>query len=493
MALSDDLISQFVKVTKDKTKDKGETIVYGTVQKSVAPNGLNYVKIDGSDLLTPISSTTVISANDRVTVMLKNHSAVVTGNLTSPAARSSDTIDISSFNIMNARIDTLETTKLSAADIDGKYANIDFSNISKATMAAFYMNSGLIQNAIVGDSTITGKLVGVTIGGDLIENSTIKAGKLVINGADGLYSKLNTDGMTTEDEQTNQNSLDGSIVKAKSIAATKISITDLFAFGATIGGFIITDSALYSGAKSDANNITRGIYLGKDAQAAIGDETSYIKYYKDSEGNYKLDISADNITLSNGQYILGNSSAVMYYQAKNVSETNTGDAFKITSGNNTAENNTSSIWFFGAADTKSRYIGSYLAYNRIYSITSNMVVTDNGIFGRSPSSSQRYVKDIQLADITELKGLYDLPVKKFKYNDNYIATDDELYNKDLYGFTAEDLESILPCAVQHKIDENGELYSEMWNSNIIVPSLLKLIQDLNSRLKVLEEKEQTNV
>ena len=430
MALSDDLISQFVKVTKDKTKDKGETIVYGTVQKSVAPNGLNYVKIDGSDLLTPISSTTVISANDRVTVMLKNHSAVVTGNLSSPAARSSDTVDILSFNIMNARIDTLETTKLSAADIEGKYANIDFSNISKATMAAFYMNSGLIQNAIVGDSTITGKLVGVTIGGDLIENSTIKAGKLVINGADGLYSKLNTDGMTTEDEQTNQNSLDGSIVKAKSIAATKISITDLFAFGATIGGFIITDSALYSGVKSDANNITRGIYLGKDAQAAIGDETSYIKYYKDSEGNYKLDISADNITLSN---------------------------------------------------------------NRIYSIASNMVVTDNGIFGRSPSSSQRYVKDIQLADITELKGLYDLPVKKFKYNDNYIATDDELYNKDLYGFTAEDLESILPCAVQHKIDENGELHSEMWNSNIIIPSLLKLIQDLNSRLKVLEEKEQTNV
>lgn len=430
MALSDDLISQFVKVTKDKTKDKGETIVYGTIQKSVAPNGLNYVKIDGSDLLTPISSTTVISANDRVTVMLKNHSAVVTGNLSSPAARSSDTVDILSFNIMNARIDTLETTKLSAADIEGKYASIDFSNISKATMAAFYMNSGLIQNAIVGDSTITGKLVGVTIGGDLIENSTIKAGKLVINGADGLYSKLNTDGMTTEDEQTNQNSLDGSIVKAKSIAATKISITDLFAFGATIGGFIITDSALYSGAKSDASNITRGIYLGKDAQAAIGDETSYIKYYKNSDGNYKLDISADNITLS---------------------------------------------------------------YNRIYSIASNMVVTDNGIFGRSPSSSQRYVKDIQLADITELNGLYDLPVKKFKYNDNYIATDDELYNKDLYGFTAEDLESILPCAVQHKIDENGKLHSEMWNSNIIVPSLLKLIQDLNSRLKVLEEKEQTNV
>lgn len=411
MPLANDLISQFVKVTKDKTVDKSETIVYGTVQESKAPNGLNYVKIDGSELLTPISSTTVVSANDRVTVMVKNHSAVVTGNLTSPSARSKDTVNvlalnaqkaridtieagnvtisgkvtaneaaikrlesdritatevaatyatidnltaakgrisaleadhitatevaatyatidnldsergridalesnsisstvvaanyatIESLNAQKGRIDTLETEKLSAADIQGLYANIDFSNISKATMGQFYANSGLIQNVVVGDSTITGKLVGVTISGDLIEGNTVKAEKLVIKGTDGLYYKLNTDGVTTEAQQTNQNSLDGSVIKAKSITASKVSVTDLVAFGATIGGFTLTDSSLYSGVKSAANNTTRGIYLGKDAQAAIGDGTSYIKYYKDSNGNYKLDISADSINLTSG-------------------------------------------------------------------------------------------------------------------------------------------------------------------------------------------------
>lgn len=423
MALSNDLISQFVKVTKDKAPDNSETIVYGTIQESKAPNGLNYVKIDGSDLLTPISSTTVVAANDRVTIMIKNHSAVVTGNLTSPAARSKDTVDVEKLNAQKARIDTLEASnvtiqgeleansasinllsaenatikdtlnanvadintlkaneatisgkvtaneaaiqtlqattitaedvaatyatienlnaqkgridtlestyisstvaeatyatieslnaqkgridtldanKLSAADIEGLYANIDFSNISKATMGQFYANSGLIQNVVVGDSTITGKLVGVTISGDLIEGNTVKAEKLVIKGTDGLYYKLNTDGVTTEAQQTNQNSLDGSVIKAKSITATKVNVTDLVAFGATIGGFTITDSALYSGVKTSAVNTTRGIYLGKDAQAAIGDGTSYIKYYKDSNGNYKLAISADSIDLTSG-------------------------------------------------------------------------------------------------------------------------------------------------------------------------------------------------
>ena len=423
MALSNDLISQFVKVTKDKAPDNSETIVYGTIQESKAPNGLNYVKIDGSDLLTPISSTTVVAANDRVTIMIKNHSAVVTGNLTSPSARSKDTVDVEKLNAQKARIDTLEASnvtiqgeleansasinllsaenatikdtlnanvadintlkaneatisgkvtaneaaiqtlqattitaedvaatyatietlnaqkgridtlestyisstvvaatyatieslnaqkgridtldanKLSAADIEGLYANIDFSNISKATMGQFYANSGLIQNVVVGDSTITGKLVGVTISGDLIEGNTVKAEKLVIKGTDGLYYKLNTDGVTTEAQQTNQNSLDGSVIKAKSITATKVNVTDLVAFGATIGGFTITNSALYSGAKASAVNTTRGIYLGKDAQAAIGDGTSYIKYYKDSNGNYKLAISADSIDLTSG-------------------------------------------------------------------------------------------------------------------------------------------------------------------------------------------------
>ena len=134
-------------------------------------------------------------------------------------------------------------------------------------------------------------------------------------------------------------------------------------------------------------------------------------------------------------------------------------------------------------------VNNKITVNRVYSSAANMVVTANGIFGRSTSSSERYENSIVEADISELSGLYDLPVKRFKYNDDYISSDDELHGKDLYGFTVEDLENILPCAVQHITGKDGAKLPETWNSNIIVPALLKLIQDLNTRLKVLEGKE----
>lgn len=195
---------------------------------------------------------------------------------------------------------------------------------------------------------------------------------------------------------------------------------------------------------------------------------------------------------ASGRYVIGNNGSIMYFDVKNVTTTDTGTAFRFSSSNYSAGNNTGSVWFFGACDSTSRYIGSYLAYQRTSTAAANMHVTANGVFGRSTSSSERYKTDISVANMDDLKGLYNLPVKKFKYKPDYIATDDELYDKYLYGFIVEDLETILPCAVQHK-EENGELVPEMWNSNIIVPSLLKLIQDLNSRVKILEEKGEQNV
>lgn len=423
MALSSDLISQFAKVTKDDTKDKNkESTVYGTI---VEYNDTLYAKLDGSDLLTPVSTTAEFKTGERVTVLLKNHSATVTGNASSPSARTgtvkeisdkvsefgviiADKVDTTELNAEIARIDNLyadnavisgklsaaeasidtltadnatingkltaqeasigsltadnvtinekltaaeasidtlttdnvtinekltaaeasidtltadnvsinekltaaeadiddlSANKLSATDADIKYANIDFSNISMATIGTFFATAGIIKDVVVGEQKITGELVGVTIKGDLIEGNTIVADKLVIKGDDGLYYKLNTDGVTTEAEQTDYNSLNGSVIRAQSVTADKIAVTDLVAFGATIAGFKIEDNALYSGSKSSVNNTTRGIYLGKDGQIAFGDGNSYIKYYKDSDNKYKLAISAESLTFTTGKSI----------------------------------------------------------------------------------------------------------------------------------------------------------------------------------------------
>lgn len=86
MALTNDLITQFAKLTKQKVQTKRETIVYGTI---VEQDGSKYVQLDGSNVLTPYTSTANVAAGERVTVMIKNHTATVTGNKTSPAVGNS--------------------------------------------------------------------------------------------------------------------------------------------------------------------------------------------------------------------------------------------------------------------------------------------------------------------------------------------------------------------------------------------------------------------
>lgn len=200
------------------------------------------------------------------------------------------------FTAVNASIESLEANKLTAESADIRYAKIDFANINQAAIEKVFSESGIIKDLVVSDGKITGELVGVTIKGDIIEGGTVIADKLVVKGSDGLFYKLNTDGVTTTAEQTEYNSLSGTVITAKSITAEKVSVDDLVAFGATIGGFSITESAIYSGAKTSATNTTIGVYLDKEGQFAVGDANAFIKYYKDQNGARKLEISADSIS-----------------------------------------------------------------------------------------------------------------------------------------------------------------------------------------------------
>ena len=255
-----------------------------------------------------------VTINNTLTAHKANIDSLTSDNVTINNTLTAHKADIDSLTSDNAtinnkltaaeaNIEDLSTKKLNASEAELKYANIDFSNITMATIGQFFSTSGIIKDVVVGDQTITGELVGVTIKGDLIEGNTIVADKLVIKGDDGLYYKLNTDGVTTEAEQTDYNSLNGSVIRAQSVTADKIAVTDLVAFDATIAGFKITEDSLYSGAKSSADNSTRGIYLGKDGQVAFGDGNSYLKYYKDTDGNYKLAISAESLTFTTGKNV----------------------------------------------------------------------------------------------------------------------------------------------------------------------------------------------
>lgn len=220
---------------------------------------------------------------------------------------------IADLNATNAHIDNLEAEygsfkDLTAEDLEAinafidsadiKYANIDFANIGEAAIEKLFAESGIIGDLVMEEGHVTGKLVGVTIIGDLIEGGTVVADKLVIQGEDGLYYKLNTNGETISAQQTEYNSLHGSIITAQSVTAEKINVSDLVAFNATIGGYHITEDSLYSGVKEGPLNTTRGVYMDNDGQFALGDTTNYLRFYKDTDGAYKLAISASEINFS---------------------------------------------------------------------------------------------------------------------------------------------------------------------------------------------------
>lgn len=88
MDLSSELISEFAKITNDSNVKKEEdSILYGTV---VEFEGSLCVKLDGSNEITPAITTSTIKAGDRVSVSLKKHTAIITGNLSDPSASGAD-------------------------------------------------------------------------------------------------------------------------------------------------------------------------------------------------------------------------------------------------------------------------------------------------------------------------------------------------------------------------------------------------------------------
>lgn len=283
-------------------KISADYITSKTIAAEVAK--LGYAKID--DLEVEVGKFGYLKAEDAnltyATIeSLKATDATIT-NLSGDYASFKDTTT-ETLKAQTADIVDLKANKLSAEDADFRYANIDFTNIGKAAMEYFYAQSGLIKDVTVGDQTITGELVGVTIKGNLIEGDTVTADKLVVKGEDGLYYKLNINALgetTAKSDPKYQNGLDGSVLIKKSIVAEKISVNDLVAFGATIGGVNIADSSIYSGVKSSVNNTTRGFYLGKDGQVAFGDASNYLKYFQDADGTWKLAISADSMSLKSG-------------------------------------------------------------------------------------------------------------------------------------------------------------------------------------------------
>lgn len=123
------------------------------------------------------------------------------------------------------------------------------------------------------------------------------------------------------------------------------------------------------------------------------------------------------------------------------------------------------------------------SYDSTVSTAANTVVTGGGTLHRSTSSSRRYKHDIN-EELGELdpEPLYDVSVVRFKYNDDYLSEGDQNYGKDVIGFIAEDVAEKYPVAVNY--DDEGK--PEMWQSNYLIPAMMKLIQNQKKEIDELK-------
>ena len=124
---------------------------------------------------------------------------------------------------------------------------------------------------------------------------------------------------------------------------------------------------------------------------------------------------------------------------------------------------------------------------RSSSATANVRCQDSsshGYLAISAESSMRYKHDI--ADISDDKlnpeRLYDLPIRQFVYNLDYLDVNDQRYGETVCGFIAEEIANVYPVACEY----NADGAPENWDIRYVIPPMLSLIQKQHQEIEQLK-------
>lgn len=100
-------------------------------------------------------------------------------------------------------------------------------------------------------------------------------------------------------------------------------------------------------------------------------------------------------------------------------------------------------------------------------------------------SSKKFKHDIRSMpdELKEkIEGLYDVEVKCWKYNEDYLDEEDELFGVETFGLIAEDLNEVLPEAITHKADGSISNYRD----RNLLNAMLVLLQDQKKEIDSLK-------
>lgn len=99
------------------------------------------------------------------------------------------------------------------------------------------------------------------------------------------------------------------------------------------------------------------------------------------------------------------------------------------------------------------------------------------------SSDRRLKNSIEAVTSDELnpERLYELPIWQYKYNSDVLEDGDDLKNKTVIGFMADEVASVYPRACAY--DKDGVPTS--WNPNVMIPAMLALMQKQKQEIEEL--------
>ena len=160
-------------------------------------------------------------------------------------------------------------------------SEIDTDSIATAVLSATYIQASTLSiglddddNVVITNGMITADMIDAeTITGDMIVSKTITATQI----AAGTITATEIDTNSVKTAILTAGSIYSTLIDAGAVTAEKISISDLSALSATIGGFTIGTTAIYS--DSDTYEGANNVYLGMNG-ISLGETFSV-----DSTGN----------------------------------------------------------------------------------------------------------------------------------------------------------------------------------------------------------------
>lgn len=275
MGLSNDLISQFVKATNDTPDIRKEAVVYGT---TVELNGKMYVKIDGSDLITPVISTMELKKAERVSVLIKDHYAMVTGNISNPGATVDTTDGIKDeLNNISADIGNFELVladKVSTGQLEATVAIINTALMDKATIGELEAVKAQIKDLDV-----------IELEAELAKIEQAIIGKAEIADLDAVNARID---MVEIDVGVIETLVGGNLtmdnIQSLVLTASKVTVDNAFIKDAMIDK--VSANKLFAGTVN-TNNVN---IESEDGSMIL---RGSLQQFKDAENNVRIQIGKD--------------------------------------------------------------------------------------------------------------------------------------------------------------------------------------------------------